>query len=200
MLFIGGVDEAGRGPLAGPVTASCVVLKSDYHCSDLNDSKQLSPEDRERLFTEIEAHSIAHSTISVGPRRIERYNIRGATILAMSLAVRRVQTQLTARFGSQAELFILSDGNLTLETILPQESMIRGDEKLKVISAASILAKVTRDKVMRELSKRYPQYGFENHKGYPTPRHREALQTHLPCRVHRRSFAGVKELLSENIF
>ncbi|OVE80291.1 ribonuclease HII [bacterium J17] len=190
--YIVGVDEAGRGPLAGPVTAAAVVLPVGFHSPQIADSKKLSPKVRENLFEEIRNFSLAYSIISVGPRRIEALNIREATRVAMGLAVERVFHQLSAA-GHSPQLCVLVDGNMTAETKHLQEPIIKGDQKITAIKAASILAKVSRDRIMCTLDERYPGYGFSGHKGYPTKSHREAVANNGPSAVHRRSFAGVKE-------
>jgi len=195
VLFVAGVDEVGRGPLAGPVTACCLVIHPGKIPEGVTDSKAIPAHERERLSAELIKESIAYSIVSVGPRRIESLNIRGASIAAMSLAIRRVRSQLEAQFGEQSVLHVLSDGNLKLETTCSQESIIKGDLKIKVIGAASILAKVSRDQLMVDLSKKYPGYGFEIHKGYGTPKHRQAISLLSPSLSHRRSFAGVREHL-----
>jgi ribonuclease HII len=182
-MFICGVDEAGRGPLAGPVVAAAVVFPKGFENAEFRDSKTLSLKQRERLFNEIQSAATMWSVIAVGPRRIESLNILEATRLAMSLAVSRIRADL-----------VLIDGNQPIRTTLPQQTVIGGDRKHVEISAASILAKVWRDRLMVNLANRYPGYGLEKHSGYPTAAHRAALQELGPCRIHRRTFAGVKEL------
>jgi len=176
------VDEAGRGPLAGPVVASAVILPSRYKHPDITDSKQLPAAERERLAVEIRRDAVAWSVIAVGPRRIEQLNIREATRLAMRLAVLRVSPDLA-----------LIDGNTPIDIECEQKTVVGGDALHLEISAASILAKVWRDKLMTELSLRYPGYGFERHAGYPTPQHRAAIQEQGPCKIHRCTFQGVRE-------
>lgn len=181
-LRIAGVDEAGRGPLAGPVVASAVILPPRYKHPDITDSKQLPAVERERLAIEIRRDAVAWSVIAVGPRRIEQLNIREATRLAMRLAVLRVSPDLA-----------LIDGNTPIDIQCEQKTVVGGDALHLEISAASILAKVWRDKLMAELSLRYPGYGFERHAGYPTPQHRAAIQNQGPCKIHRCTFQGVRE-------
>ena len=199
MLFLCGVDEAGRGPLAGPVTAACVAYGPGTTIPEgVGDSKLLSPRRREALYRQIFSNSSAQAVVSLGPRRIEELNIRNAAIQAMSLAVERVFTQLTRVHGPGISLYLQIDGDIKLETTHPQESIIKGDSRVKIIGAASILAKVTRDRLMETLALRYPGYGFEKHKGYPTKSHREAIKLLSPSLAHRRSFAGVREFVSQS--
>jgi ribonuclease HII len=198
MLFLCGVDEAGRGPLAGPVTAACVAYGPGTVIPEgVGDSKLLSLKRREALYHQISSSCSAQAVVSLGPRRIEQLNIRNAAIRAMSLAVRRVYSQLLQANGPGVLLYLLIDGDLQLETDLPQESIIKGDSRVKVIGAASILAKVARDRLMETLALRYPGYGFERHKGYPTKSHREAIRQLSPSLAHRRSFAGVREYVPQ---
>lgn len=195
-LFIAGVDEAGRGPLAGPVTAGCVCLPADYFNPAIADSKSLDPELRESLAAEIEKVALAWAVVSVGPRRIETVNIRNATKVAMCTAMRRVGGRLSTRFrGSEA--YYIVDGNMTLGNDFRHEPIVSGDDRCFVISAASILAKVHRDRLMRLLDFRYPGYGFAGHKGYATEAHRRAIRELGPSIVHRRTFSGVLEYLPE---
>lgn len=196
MIFLGGVDEVGRGPLAGPVTACCVVLRPEFDTEKLGDSKELSPRKREEYAVEIRANALAISVVSVGPRRIEQLNIRQASILAMQNAIMRVGNQLQARYGEQGfSLYILSDGNIFFESKYPNEPIVKGDKHIKVIGAASIVAKVVRDDLAQKLENYYPGYGISSHKGYPTAAHKKAVSDLGPCRIHRRTFAGVREFL-----
>lgn len=184
-LLIAGVDEAGRGPLAGPVVAAAVVLPYGYTNASITDSKKLSAKKREKLYDEIIKVAVSWSIVAVGPRRIERLNIREATRVAMKLAVERTSAQ-----------FARIDGNTPIDINIPQETVIGGDAIHIEISAASILAKVWRDKLMVSLGEKYPGYGLESHAGYPTKTHRDAISATGPSRVHRRTFAGVKEFVS----
>ena len=199
-----GVDEAGRGPLAGPVTAACVVFAPQYHNEKITDSKKLSEKRREILYDEIIENSLAYSIVSVGPNRIDKLNILGATKLAMFYAVQRVYNQLCRIFSTSAHttaelnssIQILIDGNQPIEPLyksdfgatLYQEAIVKGDAKIAQISAASILAKVTRDRLMLKIAKLYPEYNFEIHKGYPTKAHYEKIKEFGVCSVHRKSF------------
>lgn len=182
MKLIAGVDEVGRGPLAGPVVAAAVVFKKGYKNPAIRDSKKLTAEERERLIDVIKADCIQWSIVAVGHHRIQALNIRSASRLAMELACRRIKADI-----------VLVDGNMPIGTNMKQKLVIGGDDIHVEISAASILAKVWRDKLMVELDKRYPHYGFSKHAGYATKAHREAIRTHGPCRIHRRSFGGIRE-------
>lgn len=180
--LIAGLDEAGRGPLAGPVVAAAVVFEEGYRNPDLRDSKQLSAEEREHLVEHITRDAHGWAIVAVGHERILRHNILRASLLAMKLALCRVRAD-----------HVVVDGNQRVDTHLPQEVIVGGDALRVEISAASILAKVYRDWLMRTLDNRYPGYGFARHAGYPTPTHRAAIAALGPCRVHRRAFRGVRE-------
>lgn len=179
-MRICGVDEAGRGPLAGPVVAAAAVFGDDFADDRIKDSKKLSEQQREKLFDYICENALAWSIVAVGPRRIEALNILQATKLAMKLAVERIEADL-----------VLVDGNQPIVSRLPQRTVVGGDRLHVQISAASILAKVWRDRLMKKLAVRYPGYGFERHSGYPTPAHKAAILELGPCRIHRATFAGV---------
>jgi len=179
-MLICGVDEAGRGPLAGPVVAAAAVFPEEYQNSQIQDSKALTAKQRDALFEHIKETASSWAIIAVGPRRIESLNILQATKLAMKLAVERIQADL-----------VLIDGNQPIVCTLPQKTVVGGDRLHVQISAASILAKVYRDRLMETLGAKYPGYGLEKHAGYPTPAHKRAIVELGPCRVHRRTFAGV---------
>lgn len=183
MTLIAGIDEAGRGPLAGPVVAAAVILPEGYSNPLVKDSKQLSARDREQLYEEIKNNALHYSIVAVGHKRIDSLNIREATKLAMKLASERVPA--TA---------LRIDGNMEIPTRLPQEAIVKGDTKFIEISAASILAKVYRDRIMQTLDERYPGYGFKKHQGYPTKSHKASILTLGPCYVHRKTFRGVKDI------
>lgn len=185
--YIAGVDEAGRGPLAGPVYAAAVILDPSRPISGLADSKKLSPTRREKLFTIIRsqalAYGIAHATVA----EIDRLNILYAAMLAMSRAVAAL---------SITPHLVLVDGNrCPTDLPCPSRAIVRGDALEPAISAASILAKVARDHLMQDLEAHWPGYGFGHNKGYPSPDHLEALTRLGPCPEHRRSFAPVKNTL-----
>jgi ribonuclease HII len=179
-MRICGVDEAGRGPLAGPVVAAAVVFDESFEDARIRDSKALSTKQREKLFDYIKESALSWAIIAVGPRRIDQINILQATKLAMKLAVERVSADL-----------VLVDGNQPIVCATPQRTVIGGDRLHVQISAASILAKVWRDRLMQTLAARYPGYGLEKHSGYPTAAHRAALLELGPSRIHRKTFAGV---------
>lgn len=183
---IAGVDEVGRGPLAGPVVAAAVILEPGWGHPSLNDSKLVPPHHREILYSEILQHAVAWSVASVDIDVIDTINIRQASLRAMRLALAQM---------SATPDFVLVDGFKIPQLALPQTGIIRGDSQSAHIAAASILAKVTRDRFMDEMHQRYPAYGFSRHKGYGTPDHLEALQRHGPCPIHRRTFAPVRERL-----
>lgn len=192
-LFLAGIDEAGRGPLVGPVTAACVVLEPGYQNSRITDSKKLSEKVRNSLYEEIRDASLAYSVVSVGSRRIDRINILAATKLAMSLCAMKVSEKLSARFGVSGSLHCLVDGNMQIPGLSSYESIVKGDSKILLIAAASILAKVERDRLMQRLEEKYPGYGIEKHKGYPTKFHKERVKDLGPTPAHRLTFAGVRE-------
>jgi ribonuclease HII len=180
--LIAGVDEAGRGPLAGPVLAAAVILNPNKPIEGLADSKLLSASQREKLFEEIRQHALAWSVARASTAEIDRLNILQASLLAMQRAIQRL---------SMLPQLILVDGNQCPAFAVPAQAIVKGDQTEPAISAASIIAKVVRDRLMRMLDKKYPDYGFAQHKGYPTSAHREALRLLGPCRIHRKSFAPV---------
>ncbi|MCP5243764.1 MAG: ribonuclease HII [Burkholderiales bacterium] len=183
--MIGGVDEAGRGPLAGPVVAACVVLGAQYDLPGLADSKQLSEKKRNNLAAAIKQHARAWSVASATVAEIDRLNILQATLLAMQRAV--AQLPLTPDL-------VMIDGTHSPKLEIPVRTVIKGDSRVAEISAASILAKTARDADMMALHQRYPEYGFDRHKGYPTKRHIAALQMYGITDIHRRSFAPVRTI------
>ncbi len=174
-----GVDEAGRGPLAGPVCAAAVILPPDVELPGLNDSKKLSEKKRELLFPMIQEQAVAWSVAFASVEEIEELNILRATFLAMNRAI--------AGLNVKPDLALI-DGNQNREIAMPSRTVVHGDARCACIAAASILAKVSRDRLMKELAVRYPQYGFEKHKGYGTKAHYAALREYGPCPIHRRSF------------
>lgn len=186
MLRVAGVDEAGRGPLAGPVVVAAVVFPSTRTpVNGLDDSKRLSAERREALYPRIVERALAWRVVSVEVEDIDRLNIYHATMLGMRLAIEAVQHACDV---------VRVDGNaLPRGLACRAEALVGGDARERAIMAASILAKVTRDRRMRELHALYPQYGFDRHKGYSCPEHFAALRAHGPCPQHRRSFAPVRD-------
>ena len=174
-----GVDEAGRGPLAGPVYAAAVILPRGLHIDGLNDSKKLTEKKRAELFDVITAQALAYGIGSADEKEIDEINILQATFLAMRRAV--------AAMPVRPDLALI-DGNRDSDFGVRSETVVKGDSLSANIAAASILAKVTRDRVMERYAAEYPKYGFEVHKGYGTKRHYEALRQYGPCPIHRQSF------------
>src|SRR4051812_15858760 len=181
--LVAGVDEAGRGPLAGPVVAAAVILDDLRRIKGLADSKVLTPAKRERLFDEIRAHALAFCVAEASVEEIDTLNILQATMLAMKRAIEGLR--LPPRK-------VLVDGNCLPRIRIHAEAVIGGDATVAAISAASILAKVTRDRICVEHEVHYPQYGFGTHKGYSTAAHLAALDQHGPCAWHRRTFEPVR--------
>jgi ribonuclease HII len=180
--FIAGADEVGRGSLFGAVVAGAVILSADAPIRGLNDSKQIEPERRETLAARIRERAVAWAVAAVDAATIDRINIYEASRLAMKIAVQQLTT---------AADFVLVDA-VPLDVSLPQQALIQGDERCHAIAAASIIAKVYRDQMMREWDKFYPEYGLKNHKGYQSPEHLAALQAHGPTPLHRFSFEPVR--------
>jgi ribonuclease HII len=185
--IVAGIDEAGRGPLAGSVVAAAAILPREFRHKTLNDSKQLSEKQREEIYAELSANpsiiwAVGISSVEI----IEQYNILRATERAMYLALLGLSVQPD---------HVLVDGHRCRAILTKQTSIIKGDAKSYSIAAASVFAKVTRDRMMLEFDKEYPQYGFAEHKGYGTPDHLAALDKHGPCPIHRRTFAPVRHAL-----
>ncbi len=190
-IWICGVDEAGRGPLVGAVVAGAVVLDPLQPIVGLKDSKKLSPAKREVLYAEITSKTKAWGIGEASPREIDELNILQATMLAMQRAIQSLVDRM-GEWPSEA----LIDGNRCPSLPIPARAIIQGDAKEPAISAASILAKVHRDQQMQILHEQFPQYGFNQHMGYPTEAHITALKHYGPCLEHRRSFAPVRELIN----
>jgi ribonuclease HII len=183
-----GVDEAGRGPLAGPVVAAAVALDTYRFKNRIDDSKKLTPLSREKAFLEIINKSVFGIGI-VNEKIIDRVNILVATRIAMEQAVASLMDKLSP--AEVRHTHVIVDGNLTLNIALPHTCIIRGDSRSKSIACASILAKVTRDRIMKLYDRIYPEYGFSRHKGYPTKMHRSVLKRVGPSLIHRKTFCGV---------
>lgn len=183
-----GVDEAGRGPLAGAVHAAAVILPQGHPIAGLNDSKKLSARQRERLYGEITTHALAWAVASASVEEIDTFNILQATLLAM----RRAVAGLTV-----APDQVLVDGNRVPDLPYPAQAIVQGDATIEAISAASILAKVSRDREALQLDQLYPGYGFARHKGYGTPEHLAALENLGATPAHRRSFAPVRQVMAQ---
>jgi ribonuclease HII len=184
--LIGGIDEVGRGPLAGPVVAACVVADGPLMLRGLDDSKKVTPERRESLALEIRAHAVAWAVGEASVAEIERHNIYWASILAMERALAALAAQ---------PAYLLTDAVRIRSFVGEQLPVIKGDAKCATVAAASILAKVHRDRLLVELDLLHPQYGFAEHKGYATARHIAALAEHGPCEHHRKAFWRVRDAL-----
>jgi len=185
-----GVDEAGRGPLAGPVIAGACILPDGFSIVGLNDSKLLSEEERDRIFQEILTSDCDFGIGIAEVQEIDRFNILKASFLAMHRAISQLK---------QKPCVILVDGHLAPSFGIPTVPIVKGDSLSASIAAASVLAKVTRDKIMKELALQFPQYGFEEHKGYATPSHLAMLQKFGPCAIHRKSFEPVKSMFISSL-
>lgn len=185
--YIAGVDEAGRGPLAGPVYAAAVILPDNCDIEGINDSKKLTEKKREKLYEEIIQKAVAWSVSAVDEKVIDEINILNATHLAMNNAVNSL---------SITPDYVIIDGNSIKNMELPHETVVKGDAKCISIAAASILAKVSRDRYITKLAEQYPEYGFEKHKGYGTKAHYEALEKYGITPIHRKTF--LKKLLGDN--
>ncbi|ACT48060.1 ribonuclease HII [Methylotenera mobilis] len=196
MQLICGVDEAGRGPLAGAVYAAAVILDPAKPIHGLADSKKLSEKKRDALALEIKTHAlawgVAHSTVE----EIDAINILQASLLAMQRAIESIQNSQAVQASlTNMQLLVQVDGNKCPKISLPCEAIVKGDSKVQAISAASILAKTARDAALYELDQQYPMYGFAQHKGYPTAAHMALLRQHGVSPVHRRSYAPVRALI-----
>ena len=181
---IAGIDEAGRGPLAGPVVSAAVILPISFHDAEVTDSKKLAPGKREQLFEKIYAKAVTVGIGIVDPIEIDRINILQASLLAMTMAVKNLDPHPD---------FLLIDGTFSITSDLPQKPIPKGDSLSISIAAASIVAKVTRDRLMLRYHHYYPQFDFPRHKGYPTKAHKEAIRQFGYSPIHRKSFKGVKE-------
>lgn len=187
---IAGIDEAGRGPLAGPVCAAAVVLPCNFTMSGLDDSKKITAAKRDSLYDQLTGHAeIYWTTAIIDAPEIDKFNILIATHKAMALAAQ----QLQQKWGSEIDLYLI-DGLPVSSFPFAQHSIVKGDSKSLSIAAASIIAKVTRDRIMLQYAQEFPQYGFQNHMGYGTKQHLTALANHGPCRIHRTSFQPVSQL------
>jgi ribonuclease HII len=183
---IAGIDEAGRGPLAGPVVSAAVIIPISLQIPGISDSKKLTPKKRNYLYEKIYDLAVSVGIGIVDPFEIDRINILQAALLSMAMAVENLAPQPD---------FLLIDGIFLISSALPQEAIPKGDALSASIAAASIVAKVTRDRLMERYHQDYPQFGFSKHKGYPTKAHKEAIRKFGCCLIHRRSFKGVKEYL-----
>ena len=186
--MVAGVDEAGRGPLAGPVFAASVILPDDCIIDGINDSKKLSEKKRELLFDEITRKAISYSIASIDEKVIDEVNILNATHMAMNKAVDEMKIKPD---------FVLIDGNSIKNMTIPCQTIVKGDSKSISIAAASILAKVSRDRFICAIADKYPEYEFKKHKGYGTKLHTDALKKYGPCEIHRKTF--LKKILGEQL-
>lgn len=191
--FVAGLDEAGRGPLAGPVVAACVILPRDCPHHLFQDSKLLAARRREELFALLHASAAIIGVGSADPREIEQVNILQASLLAM----RRALDDCSGHHGKTPPDHLLVDGKFPVPVAIAQTTLIKGERRSASIAAASIIAKVTRDRLMAEYHQLYPQYQFDRHQGYPTQAHRQAIARWGPSPMHRRTFRGVREYLAE---
>lgn len=183
--LIGGIDEAGRGPLAGPVVVACVIMPKDSMIEGVNDSKKVSEKKREKLYEEITKTAISYEVGIIDQKEIDNINILNATKLGLTVAIKGLKVKPE---------FILVDALTNIDTCkIPYRSIVKGDAKCYCIACASIIAKVTRDRIMRQWAEVYPQYGFEKHKGYGTAMHIQAIKEYGLCPLHRHSF--VKNIL-----
>ena len=187
--WIAGLDEVGRGPLAGPVVAAAVILRENCDNSCFVDSKTINAQKRSRLYDELRNSGAIIGVGIVSETEIDRLNILQASLLAMKKAVLTMPAQPD---------FLLVDGNQSVPMTIPQQTLVRGETKSSSVAAASIVAKVVRDDLMDQYHLQYPQYNFQQNRGYPTLEHREAIRVFGPCAIHRQSFKGVKEYVSES--
>jgi len=187
-VALAGIDEAGRGAWAGPVVAAAVIMPKDNIIDGINDSKKLTPKKRDLLFDQIKSTYVSYGIGMIASDVIDQINILEASKKAMLMAVSQLSPQPN---------LILVDGNITLDTAISQKEVIDGDAKSYCIAAASIIAKVTRDRLMVSLSKDFPQYGFEKHKGYGTKVHQDALAEHGVLAIHRKSYRPVARIVSK---
>ena len=189
MTLICGIDEAGRGPLCGPVYASAVILDSDLVINNLKDSKKLSKKNRDILYDEIKSKAVDYSYATASVEEIDKINILQASLLAMKRAFNLLSTKPD---------FIYIDGLYCPDIkLLPMEAVVRGDSLIKAISAASVIAKVERDKHMVQLDQEYPEYNLKKHKGYPTKEHLQLISQHGINKIYRLSFKPIKELINK---
>lgn len=191
ITYIGGCDEAGRGPLIGNVVAACCVLPMDFNLPGLTDSKKLSEKKRNIYFDYIKKHALAYAICSISAEEIDKINIYEASRKAMMEAIKEVREKINLQY-------VLTDAMPLKDLDIPHVAIIKGDLKSITISAASVLAKVTRDRQLYELDEKYPMYGFKNHKGYPTKKHLEAISKYGLIPGYRKTYGPIKRYLNEN--
>ena len=190
--IICGVDEVGRGPLVGPVVTACVVLPKNFVLEGLTDSKKLTEKKRDKFYEYIINNCVAYATGECSPEEIDKYNILEATKIAMKRAIDKVNKEIKLDY-------VLIDGNMKFDFDYKYKSIVKGDSKSISIAAASVVAKVTRDRMMYELDKKYPMYGYGNHKGYPTKAHLEAINKYGLIDGYRKSYGPVQEILNREV-
>ena len=190
--YIGGVDEVGRGPLVGPVVTACVILPKDFKLDGLTDSKKLTEKKREEFYDYIINNCVAYAIGQCSPEEIDKFNILEATKIAMKRAIDSVNTQIKLDY-------ILIDGNMKFNLDIPYMSIVKGDSKSISIAAASVVAKVTRDRILIELDKKYPMYGYKDHKGYPTKKHIEAIYKYGLIDGYRKTFKPVCDIVEKEL-
>ena len=188
--YIAGVDEVGRGPLVGPVVTACVVLPKDFKLVGLTDSKKLTEKKREEYYEYIINHCVCYGVAECSPEEIDKYNILEATKIAMKRAIDKVNKHIKLDY-------ILIDGNMKFNFDYKYESIVKGDAKSISIAAASVVAKVTRDRMLIELDKKYPMYGFKDHKGYPTKKHIEAVMKYGLIDGYRKTFKPISDIVEK---
>ena len=188
--YLAGVDEVGRGPLAGPVVAAAIILPQNYWVQGLNDSKKMSEKKRNEVFEHLQRDALAYGFGVVSETMIDEINIRQATLLAMKMALEQLEILPD---------YVLVDGNMLPDVAFKQEPLIKGDSRSVAIAAASVLAKVTRDRMMIDYNQLYPEYGFDKNKGYGTPVHLDALSQHGMTIIHRRSFEPIRSMCAVQV-
>ncbi len=188
--YIGGVDEVGRGPLVGPVVTACVVLSKDFKLDGLTDSKKLTEKKREEYYEYIVNNCVAYGIGECSPEEIDKYNILEATKIAMKRAIDKVNGKIKLDY-------VLIDGNMKFDFDYKYESIVKGDAKSISIAAASVVAKVTRDRMLIELDKKYPMYGFKDHKGYPTKKHIDAVMKYGIIDGYRKTFKPISDIVEK---
>lgn len=192
LKYVAGVDEVGRGPLIGPVVTACVVLDKNFKLDGLTDSKKLTEKKREQYYEYIINNCVAYAVGECSPTEIDNYNILEATKIAMKKAIDKVNEKIKLDY-------ILIDGNMKFDFSYNYESIVKGDSKSISIAAASVVAKVTRDRMLIELDKKYPEYGFKSHKGYPTKKHIEAIYKYGLIPGYRKTFKPISDILEKDL-
>lgn len=192
LKYVAGVDEVGRGPLIGPVVTACVVLDKNFKLDGLTDSKKLTEKKREQYYEYIINNCVAYAVGECSPTEIDKYNILEATKIAMKKSIDKVNEKIKLDY-------VLIDGNMKFDFSYNYESIVKGDSKSISIAAASVVAKVTRDRMLIELDKKYPEYGFKSHKGYPTKKHIEAIYKYGLIPGYRKTFKPISDILEKDL-